>query len=88
VASALVCARWQRWALAGAFAAAAMLTRYDLIVVAVALGVDVLAARRGRMAQHPVDAVTSDSGRSLPFRELARVAGRTLVALIAWMVIQ
>ncbi len=76
VALALLCARNDRWMLAGLFAAGATLTKYYLVVLAVALCVAAL------------DTWLRDRRGPPPWSRLAKVTGPAAVALVGWMVFQ
>jgi hypothetical protein len=78
VALALVCARSERWMLAGLCAAGASLTKYYLVVLAVALCVAVI----GSWLRE------DDRRRALLWGPCTRVAGPTVAVLAAWMVFQ
>ena len=83
VAVALVCARRERWMLAGLCAAGATLTKYFLVVLAVALCVSVI----GTWMRDPARR-EGDRRAAVLWTRLGEVAGPTVAVLVAWMVFQ
>jgi len=80
VALALVSAKSERWLLAGVMAAGAAMTKYYLVVVAVALCAEVWRVQRQR-AEGSLTRLTLLNRAG----DLTRVAGPTMGAFLAWM---
>ena len=83
VAVALACARRERWLLAGLCAAGATLTKYFLVVLAVALCVSVI----GTWLRDPARR-EGDRRAGVLWTRVGEVAGPTVAVLAAWMVFQ
>jgi len=82
VALALVCAESQRWLLAGVLAAGASMTKYYMVIAAVALCVEVWECRRVAKGTGPAGGWTTRSA------DYVKVAAPTAVVFGGWMVYQ